>query len=138
MFICLKRENLLCLFLLLHYRIHRTFLGCAPALNSDGKADDGSHQQEGYAKEPPMHRGTVGKGLNPPFIQGIGHRGGNDKADHKDAEVFPIEHHKDSLGGGTEHLADADFFPSGLCLEKDEAEDSDKGDKEGNDGTNQY
>ena len=85
-----------------------------------------------------MHGRAIGKTLYPSFVQRIGHGGGNNEARYKNANILPIEHHKDSLGGGTEHLADTNFFPSGLCLEKDEAEDSDKGDKEGNDRTNQY
>ena len=54
--------------LLLHYRLHRPFLGRTPALYGDGKADDNCHNEEGHGEEPPVHRCAVGERLYPPII----------------------------------------------------------------------
>ena len=81
-----------------------------------------------------MHWRAIGKTLYPSFVQRIGHGGGNNEARYKNANILPIEHHKNASCGSTEDLADANLLALGACLEEDEAENSDEGDEEGDDG----
>jgi len=108
--------------------------GCADGLNTDRHQGNDEGDGAGHEENPPADRGTIGKRFEP-FVHGPPRDGEGDKRSDadKDREV-PAKQADDAGDPGAEDFTDPDLPGALFGSIGDEAEKTEAGDEDGEDG----